>query len=113
MNDKPSLITVNSPDREAWLNSRPLIRHLTHAAGFLGVGALVHAWLLGPDFDKHNLWSWGYVLAWPVPLFFWLASVVLLLIGYAAVISIGCGFLWVFYCWVIDRRGLRTERWWR
>lgn len=39
---------------------------------WVGIGALTHAWLLGPAFDVHSLWSYGYVLAWPLPLAAWL-----------------------------------------
>lgn len=106
MTAKPSLVTIN-PER----TPRSFISHLKGAAAYVGIGALVHAWFLGPDFNDHSLWSWGYLLAWPIPVLFWLATVILVFIGYAAVLSLTCGFLWVFYCWVIDRRGLRTSTW--
>ncbi len=78
MSDKPTLITVDPTglstlQRELYLNKRPFIRHLIKFVTFLGIGALVHAWFLGPDFDPRSLWSWGYLLAWPIPMLIWLA----------------------------------------
>lgn len=99
--------------REAGINRRPLIRHLTGAAKFLGLGALVHAWLLGPEFSAHSMWSWGYLLAWPVPLLFWVIGLFLTFLGYAAVLVVACGLLWWAAMEVRDWRDRRDDQRWQ
>lgn len=99
--------------REAGINRRPLARHLLGAAKFLGLGALVHAWLIGPEFSTHSLWSWGYLLAWPVPLLFWLLSCLLAFVGYAAALALACGFLWWAAMEIRDWRDRRDDQRWQ
>lgn len=77
MSEKPTLVSIDptgltTEKREQLLNSRPLVRHIRSAITWFGIGALVHAWFLGPDFDPDNLWSWGYLIAWPIPMTLWL-----------------------------------------
>lgn len=77
MSEKPTLVSIDptgltTEKREQLLNSRPFVRHIRSAITWFGIGALVHAWFLGPDFDPDNLWSWGYLIAWPIPMTFWL-----------------------------------------
>lgn len=109
-NEKPSTITVDRETfsrlcAEANINRRPLARHLFSIAKYLGVGALVHAWLLGPTFERDNLWSWAYVVAWPVPLTFWLIGVLAVWFAYCAVVSIGCAAIWWATVEIVERRG--------
>ncbi|GJE78134.1 hypothetical protein [Methylorubrum suomiense] len=118
MSDKPTLFTldassVSTVQREEVLNNRPLTRHLFNVAKYLGIGALVHAWFLGPDFDTGSLWSWGYIAAWPVPLAFWFVAQVAVFGLYAMLLIVSVALLWL--CFVltaemIERRRRRAER---
>ena len=95
--------------REANINNRPLVRHLLGVVKYLGLGALVHAWFLGTVFDTRDLWSWGYLLAWPVPLFFWLAFWGLAVSGYAVAAIIICAGLWWGCVAVLEARERRSR----
>ena len=114
MSDKPALFTIDTSGldnirREVMLNRHPVVRHLIKAAGYLGIGALVHAWLIGPQFDQGSLWSWGYLFAWPVPLFFWIATSLLIFLVYALALIVGCAALWWIAVDILDRRERRAR----
>ncbi|GBU16830.1 MULTISPECIES: hypothetical protein [Methylobacterium] len=101
----PSLVTLDpSGLMERRVNERPLIRHLVRVAGYLGIGALVHAWFLGPQFEQGNLWSWGYLFAWPVPLLFWVVASILIFLCYAGLLVGTCALVWWFVVTVVESR---------
>lgn len=86
-------------------------------ARWLGVGALVHAALLGPVFKTDSLWSWGYLVAWPLPLawfvittvagFLWAVLVVLFWAALAGLLAWG---LWELFQWLLIARRQSAER---
>lgn len=39
---------------------------LASIVGYLGIGALLHAILIGDAFDLYSTWSWGMLLGWPI-----------------------------------------------
>lgn len=96
--------------QEANINRRPLARHLFYTARYLGVGALVHAWFLGPRFDTEDLWSWAYLLAWPLPVTGWLIAKLAVFFLYAGTISIVCALIWWAIVEITERRGLARAR---
>lgn len=93
--------------RRATLNARPLAVHLTKFATYLGIGALTHAWLIGAEFETGSLWSWGYVLAWPIPLGFWLLATVGIFLLYGLGLFVACAAIWWLVVEVIARRDRR------
>ena len=110
MNDNPEKISVDRETfttlcQEANINRRPLVRHLFSVAKYLGVGALVHAWLLSPRFESDDLWSWAYLLAWPVPLTGWVLAKLGIFFLYAGTISIVCALIWWAVVEFVERRG--------
>lgn len=114
-NEKPSTVTVDRETfgnicAEASINRRPLARHLFSVAKYLGVGALIHAWLLGPDFDRDNLWSWAYLLAWPVPLTGWVLAKLGIFFLYCLIVSGTCALLWWATVEFVERRGRARRR---
>jgi type VI protein secretion system component VasK len=114
-NESPSTVTIDRTklaflQAEANINRRPLVRHLFGVAKYLGVGALIHAWLLGPTFERDSLWSWAYLFAWPVPLTFWLISTLAIWFFYCAIVSIGCAALWWATVEFVERRGRARRR---
>lgn len=42
-------------------------------AFYLGIGALFHAFMVGPHFDWSSAWTWGWLFGWPIMIFvaFW------------------------------------------
>jgi hypothetical protein len=52
-------------------------------AFYLGIGALLHAFAVGPQFDWSSAWTWGWLLGWPVAIFiaFWGFMLAMLAIG--------------------------------
>lgn len=114
-NEKPSTIIVDRETfsrlcSEASINRRPLARHLFSVAKYLGVGALVHAWLIGPRFEVESLWSWAYLLAWPVPLTGWVLAKLGIFFLYAFVISAICALAWWAAVEIAERRGAARRR---
>lgn len=114
-NEKPTTVTLPREillqlRKEADYNRRPLVRHLFTVARYLGIGAMVHAWLLGPRFDANDLWSWAYVLAWPVPLSGWVLAKLGIFFLYAFVISAICALAWWAAVEIAERRGRARRR---
>lgn len=35
---------------------------------YLGVGALLHALFISSTLNFYSAWTWGFLLAWPIPL---------------------------------------------
>ena len=58
---------------------------LIPVALYLGVGALCHAIMIGPQFDWSSAWTWGWLLGWPVAFVF---AYWALIVGIAAVCGI-------------------------
>lgn len=77
---------------------------------YLGIGALCHALLLGPTFDRDSLWSWGWILAWPVGLIGlsakWVGIGILVILGLALIAWVG----WVLWKAADNRLWLWKER---
>ncbi len=46
------------------------IQSVSTLAVYLGTGALCHNFFVGPTFVVDNVLSWGWILAWPIALFF-------------------------------------------
>ncbi|WP_273288225.1 hypothetical protein [Methylorubrum populi] len=97
--------------RRAAINARPLAVHLTKFATYLGIGALTHAWLIGAEFDNGSLWSWGYVLAWPIPLGFWLLATIGIFALYGLGLFILCAALWWGFVAYTDWRDREDAAW--
>jgi hypothetical protein len=55
---------------------------------YLGIGALFHAVMVGPQFDWVSAWTWGWLLGWPIMIFvaFWAATLGIAVIGILAAI---------------------------
>ncbi|WP_332116016.1 hypothetical protein [Azorhizobium caulinodans] len=65
---------------------------LKRFAIYLGIGAMCHALFYSATFDWNSAWTWGWLLAWPVALFVWFWSVVLIVIAISAVTGIALVF---------------------
>ena len=70
---------------------------------YLGIGALLHAMVLGPKFDWSNAWTFGWLFGWPLMLFtwFWAAALVAAIIG---------GLIWAGYAWLQTIAEWREKR---
>lgn len=77
------------------------MKYLYRLAIIMGIGAACHAMLYTPTFDPWNMWSWAYLMAWPVMLivhaFGWLVWLII------AIVVIVC--LWLLY----EKAG---DMWW-
>lgn len=60
---------------------------------YVGVGAMLHAIVIGPHFDWTSAWTIGWLLGWPIMLFIWFWVAILCLICVATVI--GCIWMWL------------------
>src|SRR5262249_50832275 len=70
---------------------------------YLGIGALLHALILGPHFDWTSAWTFGWLFAWPLMLFIWFWIVV---IG----ILVAAGIGWAMYAWLKTIAEWRARR---
>lgn len=63
---------------------------LVGLAFYLGIGALFHAFMIGPNFDWSSAWTYGWLLGWPVMIFiaFWAVMLGIAAIGILAAIAI-------------------------
>lgn len=63
---------------------------LVGLALYLGIGALFHAFMVGPQFDWSSAWTYGWLLGWPVMIFvaFWAVILCLAGVGVAAAATI-------------------------
>jgi len=107
---RSAAIMARAAEGQLRLQQTSLRAHLTRVAGYLGIGALVHAWFLGPDFDAGSLWSWGYVAMWPVPLAFWFVMQAAVFGFYLLMLMVGCSLLWAGLCLAGDLHRRRRER---
>jgi hypothetical protein len=77
---------------------------------YLGIGAMLHALFVGPQFDWANAWTFGWLFGWPIMVFvtFWAFA-----IGIAVVIGV-CVIAWSWLeaiaNWRERRRLHRTRR---
>lgn len=57
---------------------------------YLGIGALLHALMIGPQFDWQSAWTWGWLLGWPIALFiaFWAFILGALVLGCAIALCV-------------------------
>lgn len=55
---------------------------------YLGIGAILHAFVIGPHFDWSSAWTFAWLFAWPIMLiiWFWIISIT---IGVVALLVIG------------------------
>lgn len=42
---------------------------------YLAIGALCHALFYAAHFNFLNAWTWAWLIAWPLMLFFWVAVI--------------------------------------
>lgn len=71
---------------------------------YLGIGAMLHALCVGPQFDWSSAWTFGWLLGWPIMLVLTYAAG---LIGISVLICIVvCLFMWLeaFATWRERRR---------
>jgi hypothetical protein len=54
-----------------------MMRGLIPACIYLGIGALLHALFVGSHFDWSSAWTWGWLVAWPIMLGFWIVALAL------------------------------------
>lgn len=108
--------TIGLLKHAANMRAAPGLRRLLSFVVWLGIGALFHAWQLGPTFEVNSLWSWGYVIAWPVAFIF---AVLLPILGnliYIAflllLLAVTTGFtLWVMYRVYLTIAGEKAVTW--
>lgn len=70
---------------------------------YLGIGALLHAVFIGPQFDWTSAWTFGWLLGWPIML---LISFWALIIGVAIVAGFGIAIL----AWIESIANWRARR---
>lgn len=77
---------------------------------YLGVGAMLHALFIGPQFDWSSAWTFGWLFGWPIMVV--LSSWVLLIGGLVAAGIAWC--LWTsldtFAHWLDRRKRQRAAR---
>lgn len=73
---------------------RALPAALIIPALYAGTGALCHVWHAGIEFQRDSLWSWGWLLAWPVGLLVIAAKWIVIALG---VILGLCVIAWMAY----------------
>lgn len=60
---------------------------------YLGIGAMLHAMFIGPQFDWSSAWTFGYLFGWPIMIFIWFGKVFLFL----AIVGIAFGVgVWIW-----------------
>lgn len=58
---------------------------------YLGIGAMLHAMFVGPQFDWSSAWTFGWLFGWPIALLiaglsFW-AALVALVVGIGLLVA--------------------------
>lgn len=77
---------------------------------YLGMGALLHALCVGPQFDWTSAWTFGWLFGWPLMLFIWFWAFML---GFALLVTvIACLYMWLesFAEWRERRRKAKCLR---
>ena len=62
-------------------------RGLIGLAFYLGIGAMFHAFMVGPHFDWSSAWTWGWLLGWPIMIFVAFWAVILCVAGFGIAIA--------------------------
>jgi len=60
---------------------------------YLGIGAMLHALCVGPQFDWHSAWTFGWLLGWPIML-------VISMWAFALMIVLVVGVGWAIWAWL-------------
>lgn len=60
---------------------------------YLGIGAMLHAVFIGPQFDWSSAWTFGWLFGWPIMLIITCGTVILLVVT-----VITC--VWCLYSWL-------------
>lgn len=60
---------------------------------YLGVGALLHALFIGPQFDWSSAWTFGWLFGWPIMLVISSGALIVL------VLAVG-GVIWALWSWL-------------
>lgn len=60
---------------------------------YLGIGAMLHAMVLGPTFDWSSAWTFGWLFGWPLMLFIWFWAGILM-------IAVAIGLVCAVYAWL-------------
>lgn len=73
---------------------------------YLGIGAMLHALFVGPQFDWTSAWTFGWLFGWPIMLF---------VVGWAFALMIcvvaGIGYaIWLWLGVIANWRARRHER---
>jgi hypothetical protein len=77
---------------------------LIQFAIYLGIGAMLHALTIGPQFDWSSAWTFGWLLGWPIMLFIWFWALMLGLVAVAAAIGIGVWLYDMTFAWRTKRQ---------
>lgn len=77
---------------------------------YLGIGAMFHAIVLGPQFDWSNAWTFGWLFSWPLMLFIWFWAIGLVILFVAALIWAGYAWLQIVAEWRAKRRRKTATR---
>lgn len=70
---------------------------------YVGIGALLHALIVGPQFDWQSAWTWGWLLGWPIAVLIAFWAVILGIFGFVMVIG-GIALGWIAWTERRDRK---------
>jgi hypothetical protein len=60
---------------------------------YLGIGAMLHALFIGPQFDWSSAWTFGWLLGWPI-------MIVLTSWAFILVVAFAIGIGWCIWIWL-------------
>lgn len=70
---------------------------------YVGIGAMLHAGVVGSTFDWSSAWTFAWLFAWPIML-------LLTFVWFGVLVAIGCGMIWVAWSWLDMYANWRVKR---
>ncbi|SHJ71423.1 hypothetical protein SAMN05444159_1296 [Bradyrhizobium lablabi] len=70
---------------------------------YLGIGAMLHALFIGPQFDWSSAWTFGWLFGWPIML-------VITTWVFAIGVAIAVGIVWCCWAWLESLATWRERR---